>query len=269
MTTAARFALVTGAGSGIGREIARALARENWFVGLVDVDAEAVAALATEIGEGATAIVADVSNAESVGKAFAAYAEKSGGKLDLLVNNAGLLFTGNFEDQPLDRLAQLLAVNNLGPALCCRTALPMLIASARRGGRSAVVNLASASAIFGIPSMAAYSASKFWVRGFTEALAGEWARYGISVRDVIPPFVNTPMLKGGQDHLLMKRLGVNLEPEAVAKQVLIAARRGPLHRFVTLDLKALKLISHILPAAVMRFGLAWISGYWPVGKAPQ
>ena len=267
MTTSPRFALVTGAGSGIGRSIAKRLAGEGWIVALVDVEEAAIGALAQEIGENAVTIGADVSKADSVSDAFARFAERTDDKLDLLVNNAGLLFTGNFEDEPENHLVRLLAVNNLGPALCCRAALPLLKRSAQLGRRPAVVNLSSASSVFGIPSMGVYSASKFWVRGFTEALASEWKRHGISVRSVVPPFVNTPMLQGSKDHLLMNRLGVNLEPDAVADQVLIAARRGPLHRPVSLNFKALLVISHLVPAAVMRFGLAWLAGYWPVRKS--
>jgi NAD(P)-dependent dehydrogenase (short-subunit alcohol dehydrogenase family) len=114
--------------------------------------------------------------------------------------------------------------------------------------------------------MAVYSASKFWVRGFTEALASEWARHGISVRSVVPPFVNTPMLHASPDHLLMRRLGINLGPDEVARQVLIAARRGPLHRPVSWRFKALLAAQHVLPASWMRFGLAAASGYWPLRR---
>ena len=261
MNPGTRFALVTGAGSGIGRAIGLALLAQGWTVCLVDVNQDGIDALAQGKGISALAIAADITDAGAVTRTFSRYAEVTGGKLDLLVNNAGLLFTGNFEDQPLDHLKRLLAVNNLGPALCCRAALPMLKESARWGRGPAVVNLSSASSVFGIPSMAIYSASKFWVRGLTEALSSEWKRHGIAVRSVVPPFVNTPMLQANKDHLLMKRLGVNLEPGAVARQVLIAAAHGPLHRPVSWRFKALLLVNFLLPKPVMRAALAWLGGY--------
>lgn len=261
MSSADRFALVTGAGSGIGRSITQALLSQGWTVCLVDVNQAAIDALAAGKGASALAIATDITDAASVARTLARFAERSSGKLDLLVNNAGLLFAGDFEDQPLEHLTRLLAVNNLGPALCCRAALPLLQESARLGRRPAVVNLSSASSVFGIPSMAVYSASKFWVRGFTEALASEWKRHGIAVRSVVPPFVNTPMLQANKDHLLMRRLGINLEPDAVAKQVLIAAQHGPLHRAVSWRFKALLAINFLLPKPVMRAALAWLGGY--------
>ncbi len=171
-----------------------------------------------------------------------------------------------YPDQPLEHLVRLQSVNNLGVALCCRGALPLLRRSADLGGHPAVVNLSSASSVFGIPSMAVYSASKFWVRGLTEALAGEWARHGIAVRSVVPPFVSTPMLQANPSHLLMRRLGINLGPDEVAKQVLIAAHSGPLHRAVSWRFKALLVANFLLPKAVMRTALAGLAGYWPVGK---
>jgi NAD(P)-dependent dehydrogenase (short-subunit alcohol dehydrogenase family) len=261
MSTGQKFALVTGAGSGIGRSIALALFAQGWTVCLVDVNQAAIDALAEGKGARALALATDISDAASVSQTLVRFAELSQGRLDLLVNNAGLLFTGNFEDQPLEHLTRLLAVNNLGPALCCRAALPLLKASAQQGRQPAVVNISSASSVFGIPSMAIYSASKFWVRGFTEALASEWKRHGIAVRSVVPPFVNTPMLQANRDHLLMRRLGVDLEPDAVAKQVLIAAHSGPLHRPVSWRFKALLLANFLLPKPVMRAALAWLGGY--------
>ena len=261
-----RFALVTGAGSGIGRSIANLLLQEGWKVALVDLSLTSIDATAQKYRDSAVAIAADISDAKSVDQAFARFGAFSGGTLDLLVNNAGLLYTGDFEDQALDHLHRLLAVNNLGPALCCRCALPLLQNSAQQGMQPAVVNMSSASSVFGIPSMAIYSASKFWVRGFTEALASEWQRHGIAVRSVVPPFVNTPMLQVNKDHLLMRRLGINLGPDAVAKQVLVAARSGPLHRSVSWRFKLLLGINFVMPSRAMRIALAWLGGYWPARK---
>ncbi len=179
------------------------------------------------------------------------------------MNCAGLLYTDHFEDQPSERIAQLLAVNNLGVADCCQAALPLLKQSVRNGGRPSFVNLSSASAVFGIPSMAVYSASKFWVRGFTEALAGEWASHGKAVRDVMPPFLRTPMLHASADNPFVKTLGVDLSPEAVARQVLAAADSGPLHRLVSFRFKALLLFCKLITDFLVRTALARIAGRNP------
>ena len=261
MITTPRHALVTGAGSGIGRAVATALVREGWTVGLVDVEKTAIYTLARQLGVQAWAMVADVSDHASVQQAFAVYAQHHDGRLDLLVNSAGLLYMGHFEDQAPPHLARLLAVNNLGMAHCCYAALPLLQRSAKQGLRPAVVNLSSASAITGIPSMAVYSASKFWVSGFTEALASEWARHGIAVHDVMPPFVNTPMLAGGAQNPFIQRLGVDLEPQEVARQILRAATGGPLHRPISWRLKALLALKGVLPARLLRRVVARLGGY--------
>ena len=261
MRQEARFALVTGAGSGIGKAVATLLVKEGWTVGVADVNGNAVAEVARKLGAKAVALAMDVTNGDSVQMAFNDFGKCSGNRLDLLVNNAGLLYMGHFDDQTPSHIAKLLAVNNLGVALCCQAALPLLKLSAAGGQHPTVVNLASASAVVGIPGMAIYSASKFWVKGFTEALSSEWRRHGIVVRDVFPPFVNTPMLAVGKDSLLIQRMGVNLEPDEVARQILKAAKVGPLHRYITWNLKSLLLANSVLPAWAMRAIVARLGGY--------
>ncbi|QDZ29589.1 SDR family NAD(P)-dependent oxidoreductase [Noviherbaspirillum sp. UKPF54] len=256
-----RYAVVTGAASGIGLALVALLVKRGWTVGMFDIDHVALHDAVRRLGNQAVALPADVSDPAAVRSAFGHFEGLSVGRLDLLVNCAALLYTGHFEDMPPRHLAHLLAVNNVGLALCCQAALPLLSRSAEQHRAPAVVNLSSASAVYGIPSMALYSASKFWVRGFTEALAVEWARHGIAVRDVMPPFVDTPMLRGRDDNLFVRRLGVSLSAGDVAHQVLAAARGGPLHRPVSWHLKALLLASHVIPAAVIRAALAFAGGY--------
>lgn len=256
-----RCAVVTGAASGIGAAVARHLIEAGWVVGLIDLPGATLQAAGAAMGDGGMVLAADVTDAAAVGAAFAAFAGRSGGRLDLLVNAAGLLYTGPFEDQAPADLARLLAVNNLGVALCCRAALPLLCASADAGGKPVVINLSSASAVVGIPSFAAYSASKFWVRGFTEALAMEWARRGIAVRSVLPPFVRTAMVAGREDNLFIKRLGVSIGPEAVVPAILAAMAGGPRHRPVTALFTAFTLLARFIPAPILRGGIALLGGY--------
>lgn len=261
MSHTPRYAVITGAASGIGRALVELLVKQGWTVGMLDIDQLALEDAARRLGNQVAALPADVSDPESVRSAFKRFDGFSASRLDLLVNCAALLYTGHFEDLPPRQLAHLLAVNNTGLALCCQAALPLLRCSAEQDRAPAVINLSSASAVYGIPSMALYSASKFWVRGFTEALAGEWTRHGIAVRDVMPPFVNTPMLHGRSDNYFIQRLGVSLSASEVAPQVLAAARGGPLHRPVSWRFKALLLASHVVPARVIRAALAFVGGY--------
>lgn len=257
-----RIALVTGAGSGIGRATAALLIKEGWEVALVDVNKEAVERAASELGPRSSPFACDLADAEAVGSLMQAVARHSGGRLDLLVNNAGLLWSGHFKDQTPQSIARITTVNTIALAVCTRLAFPLLKASATAGGKPVVINLSSASAIVGIPSLAIYSASKFWVRGFSEALAVEWSGQGIAVRDVMPPFVRTSMMSGdAAANPFHVRLGAELSAQDVAKAILASVSGGPLHRFMTAKLQAMRFLIAVLPAAVSRYALAMIGGY--------
>jgi NAD(P)-dependent dehydrogenase (short-subunit alcohol dehydrogenase family) len=257
-----RFALVTGAASGIGNATVRRLVSRGWIVGALDLDRVALLAATAGLGNTVIPLVADVTNFQAVQQEIESFVHQAKAmRLDLLVNSAGLLYTGHFEDQPASHIGLLLSVNNAGVAHCCQAALPWLRSSAQAGGRPAVVNLSSASAVNVSPSMAVYSASKFWVRGFTEALSVEWSRFGIAVRDVMPPFVRTAMLDSRMENRFIKVLGVGLAADDVAKEVLKAAEEGPLHRRITLSFKIACTLVWIAPGRSVRAILAAIGGY--------
>jgi NAD(P)-dependent dehydrogenase (short-subunit alcohol dehydrogenase family) len=210
--------LITGAAAGIGQATARFFAAKGWFVGLYDVDEAGVKALASELGtQNAIAGKLDVANSDDWNAALEAFFLRTG-RLDVLLNNAGILASGPFESIPLERQQQIIDINVKGVLNGCYHALPYL----RRTPQSRVINMASASAIYGQPSLASYSASKFAVRGLTEALDLEWQVYGIKVMDVMPLFVQTGMLKDARTKAIAS-LGINLTPEDVAKTVWQAA----------------------------------------------
>lgn len=210
---------ITGAGQGIGRATALRFAKAGWYVGLYDVNAEAVAALRDEIGaERAHALPLDVRDPLQWEAALGAFWDASGGRLDVLLNNAGIATSGYFEDIPLATHHQIVDVNLKGVINGCHAGVSYL----RRTPGSALINLASASAIYGAADLASYSATKFAVRGLTEALDLEWRSSHIRVRDIWPLFVRTKMVEKFEIRS-MKSLGVRLTPEDVAATIWKAA----------------------------------------------
>jgi len=174
--------LVTGGGGGIGRAIAQRLARDGMAVAVVDRNSGDAQTVAAEIS--GLAVTADVTEPEEVGRAIDATLARFG-KIDLLVNNAGVAWMGPALDTPLEALRSMLAVNVEGVFIVSRAVLPHMVA--RRAG--SVVNLASWAGKTGPAYFAGYSASKFAVIGLTQALAREMAPHGIRVNAICPGIV--------------------------------------------------------------------------------
>ena len=177
-----RVGLVTGAGGGIGRAIARRLAREGMAVAVLDRDGAAAEAVAAEIG--GLAVTADVTSEGEVGRAVEAVLARLG-QIDLLVNNAGVAWMGPALEMPLEALRAMLRVNVEGVFIVSRAVLAHM--SAQRSG--SVVNLASWAGKTGNAHFAGYSASKFAVIGLTQALAREMAPHGVRVNAICPGIV--------------------------------------------------------------------------------
>jgi len=210
--------LITGAATGIGRATARLFSARGWFVGLADIDQAGLDVLAGELGTGnVLAMHLDVSNADGWRNALATLCAHSG-RLDVLVNNAGILISGPFGENSLGRHHALVEVNLNGVINGCYLAKPYLAST--RDAR--IINLSSASAVYGQAFLATYSATKFAVRGLTEALNIEWQGDDIRVMDVMPLFVRTGMVTD-MNAPSMDRMGVRLTPEDVAKTIWAAA----------------------------------------------
>jgi NAD(P)-dependent dehydrogenase (short-subunit alcohol dehydrogenase family) len=186
-----KVAVVTGAGSGIGRAVAFRLAREGAKVAALDVAEDALAATVSAIvAEGGTAsgYRCDVTSESSVGDTVAKLAADLGAPT-VVCNVAGIGGFFNTVDMPLDRWEKILAVNLTGPFLVCRATLPYLLEA---GG--SIVNVASNTALMGQSYSAAYCASKAGVLMFSKALAAEFLSRGVRVNVVAPGGVDTPLI---------------------------------------------------------------------------
>jgi len=247
--------LISGAASGIGAATARLFHAQGWRVGLLDVDEGALAALAAELG-GAWHAPLDVVDAAAVQAAVTEFCTQGGGQLRLLFNGAGILRTGAFVDIELEQHTRLVQINVLGVLNLCHAAFAYL--KATPGAQ--VINMGSASALYGVPQLASYSASKFAVRGLTEALELEWREYGIRVGDLMPPFVDTPMVRSqAQRPAVMLRLGVRLEAEQIAAAAWKQAHASAVHRPVGLQFGVLFNLGQITPGWINRLLMAWLS----------
>ena len=183
---------ITGGASGIGAATARLFAGRGWRVGLADVNEGALTAMAAELA-GAKTYRMDVRDRDAWTAALDDFtgAKEQGGGLDVLFNNAGIGTGGPLAEMSWDDLDRTVAINLGGVLNGARIGHAYL---KRAGG--CLLNTASASAIYGSSGLATYSATKFGVRALTEALDGEWHGDGIRVRDLIPGFIDTPLLDG-------------------------------------------------------------------------
>lgn len=251
---------ITGAAAGIGRATAERFAAAGWFVGLYDLAAEPCDMLRQRLGaDRALAEGLDVRDAAAFAAALARFHARAG-RLDVLFNCAGILATGAFAEIPAARHHALVDVNLKGVINGAHAAYPYL--KQTRG--SCLINMASASAIHGTPGFASYGATKFAVKGLTEALSLEWAGDGIRVMDLLPLFVATPMVANVEaPPATIGRLGVNLQADDVARVVWQAAhwRRWPrIHWYPGLQSRALALATKLMPGLVNWYSTKLITG---------
>jgi len=251
---------ITGAAMGIGKAVAVLFAGKGWHVGVSDIYEPGLDALKKEFGERiAFSAVMDVTDSDRVKAVLADFAKTTGGRIDVFFNNAGVAWMEPFEEQPLSNHHAILDVNNRGILNCAYHAFPYL-----KNARGTLVNMCSQAANYGVPTEVTYSASKFWVRGFTEALNIEWQRHGIYVCSIWPNFVDTPMMEKCSSPVA-DFIGINLTARDVAKTVWRAVRvnlKFLVHwRVDRLGWKLLSITGAMGPQFINRYILKKIGGF--------
>jgi NAD(P)-dependent dehydrogenase (short-subunit alcohol dehydrogenase family) len=247
---------ITGAGSGIGRATAQLFAKRGWFVGLADINEAGMAETARLIGpENGSIHKLDVRDRKQWKQALAEFAEKGGGRLDILFNNAGIGQGGPFELMSDEERDRVIDVNLNGVIRGAEAALPWLKATPG----SVLVNTGSAAGLHAGPGMAVYAVTKFGVRALTDALAAEWQEHGVKVRSIMPSFIDTPLLDTtvtGSNRSFretVRERGLEFTPlEAVAQAVWDAAHGKRVHTLVGKTAKRLAFIVRWAPWMILR-----------------
>ena len=254
---------ITGAAAGIGRATAELFNSKGWFTGLYDVDETGLRILRDRFGaENCVIGRLDTTDPDAFAQALAAFWTATEHRIDVLFNNAGIASVDDVENILLERHHRVIDVNLKGVINGCHLALPYLI----KTPDARVINMCSASALYGAPSLAVYSATKFAVRGLTEALNIEWQRHGVCVMDILPLFVNTPMVRQFEHTpKAVSTMGVRLTAEDVAKVVMKAATRAqwltPVHWYPGLQSLLMHVLVKLSPSRLNRAVIKKLSGY--------
>lgn len=185
---------ITGAASGIGRATAELFHSKGWFVGCYDVDDDALKDLREALGERCITGLLDVRDKEAFDVAMATFGEQTDGQLDVMFNNAGITAGGYFDDVPFEKLIEIVNINFIGVLNGTHAALPFL----KKTENSLCCSTASSSAIHSSPGMGVYGATKHAVKGFTQTMSVEMARYGCRASSVMPGIIDTPLWKSSR-----------------------------------------------------------------------
>ena len=211
---AGKVALVTGAGRGIGRSVALRLAGLGATVVVssrTDGEIKSTANEITESGGKALAVKADVSLEREVEQLFARI-ESEFGRLDILINNAGIGLFGPLDEFPVAEFDRVMAVNLKGTFMCCQQAMQIM----RPAGQGYIINISSVVGFKGYPGQSAYTASKHGIMGLTKSLAVEAQEDGIRVSAILPGGVDTGLVREARPDLESDCL---LSPDDIAQAV--------------------------------------------------
>ncbi len=251
---AGRRAVITGAGSGLGRELSLLLAGRGFRVGLADVDAKGASEtlrLVEGAGGSGEMFICDVTNAGQTGRMAEHFFEAWGG-VDLLVNSAGVAAGGTVGDIPLEDWHWIMDVNFWGTLHSCHAFIPHM----RARGRGHIVNVASAAGLICLPEMASYNVSKAAVIALSEGMRTELAPHGVGVTVACPFFFSSPLgnrvryTDPYQLEFCRAAFGnAFLDSREVARLVLEAADRDAVFLYPRMTIRSLLLAKRLFPAA--------------------
>jgi len=250
-------AVVTGAGSGIGRALAQQLAAAGSALALADIDEAGLEQTAQSLAKNdvlVTTHVVDVAKEEDV-KSFAGEVKERHGRVTLLINNAGVSLHGDFEEISLDDFRWLMGINFWGTVYGVRYFLPLL----ERERRAHIVNLSSVFGIIAPAGQAPYAASKFAVRGFTEALRHELEGSNVFVSCIHPGGIRTPIARHSrlgagtpaarrEENIARFERLARTPPEAAAAKILRGVERRAPRILIGMDAYQIDFLQRLLPA---------------------
>ncbi len=254
-----RVVMVTGAGSGIGRATALAFAKEGARIAACDVDQGRLDGLAKELGDRCLLVrTVDVSDRGQM-KAFADAVHAVVPAADVIVNNAGVGLGGTFLDTSLDDWDWILGINLKGVVHGCHFFIPKMV---ERGAGGHVINISSILGIYPAPSVSAYVATKFAVRGMSLSLRSELEPHKIGVTAICPGLIATQIVAdgrragdvGARKNKVVEAFKRGAPPSKVADAILDAVRTNPAVRTVGADAMLIAALTRVAPRVMAKLG---------------
>jgi len=266
-----QYIFITGAASGMGLATAKLFRDQGWYVGGYDINADDLNRLEADLGDNGHTRVLDVTDKSAFDQALQEFSTISDGRLDIMFNNAGIGVSGFFDEIPFEKILEVVNVNFVGVLNGVHAAIPLL----RETENSLNFITSSSAATYGAPGLAVYAATKHAVKGLTEALSVELARYGTRAADVLPGLIDTPILRNTPRYLEGEQIETDniedalaaapkdgifrmIQPEEVANTVWDAYHSDQLHWYVPPELVEIDKAKALSPETLrdQRIGMA-------------